>query len=331
MSPSVTHASAQELTGQLLSFRVVSDDFWGFGSLRSPQLGEVSITGKLLGAGVGDTLLLKGVWHEHPRHGRQFKVRQCEVQAPRDNEGMEKWITSRLPGIGPKRARALVDKHGLELWDVIEKEPDRLCEIDGLTPKARDAIVAAYRGFRGERDRMVRFRGWGLTDAQAAKIIEVWKDKAESELRKNPYAVIEHVHGFGFKRADELARKMGLPFEAPARIRAGVAHVLKEAAGLGHCYLSGRALAQGSAKVLQLDPTQGPQLVAAELLRVLEEGRLVKREHKYYLPALDSAEQRVARRVDQLCAVEPRDDATGWNESRDEPLGWDEPKEAPLW
>jgi exodeoxyribonuclease V alpha subunit len=296
----------ETLVGELLSHRVFNAHGWGVGELvRKGEKGArqtVSITGKLVGVRVGDVLELAGAYFEHPKWGRQFKVARCNVARPEGPEGIVKWLASRLPDVGEKRARALCERFGDALWDVIEQQPRRLREVDGITAARSDAIVAAYARYRGERDHMILLRGWGLTDGQIARCLSRFGqlDEVVRELKQNPYLLAQEVELFGFVRADAVALRMGVRTDAPERIRAAVEYVLEQGAGDGHCYLAGRALQRIAAELLHVSESLvGPAIKAAA-----DGGRIVRRGWRIYPKKLDAAEQACASALLRLLGRE---------------------------
>jgi exodeoxyribonuclease V alpha subunit len=291
------------ITGEITSQKILGSDFFGRATVRLTK-GSAMVVGKLLGVQEGDTVEVTGVWDENAKYGKQFKARTIKTVVPRDASGVVGWMQARLPNLGRARAQSIVERFGIEgVWDVIEREPDRLLEIDGITPARRDMIVSAYHEHRGERDRVVRFKSWGLTDGQIARVLGEWGARAEERIRENPYALAEHVHGFGFLRADTIARRMGLPADAPARIRAGLMHVLAEASERGHTFLWTPALVKMTAKLLGL---ANESVCSPELRALLEAGRIwadpVDRR-RVALVELARAEEEVAARLLRLAGV----------------------------
>jgi exodeoxyribonuclease V alpha subunit len=232
-------------------------------------------------------------------------VFESTVCRPESSDGIVAWLSSTLPDVGETRARALVDRFGANLWDVIETRPDELAAVSGITPARIEAIVIAYQKHRAERDNMIRLRAWGLTDNQIAKCVHTWgsvRDVVE-HVHANPYELCQHVYGFGFLRADKVATKAGVPHEAPARLAAGVEHVLEESAGAGHCYLSGAALQKLASKLLQVSP----ELVAGAIVAAAVTGRVVRRGWRVFPRRLDDAEDQCAHLLGRMIAQPPRE------------------------
>ena len=297
------------LRGEVVSMRVVGTDFFGIARVREAIANgkEHTAAGKLLGVKIGDSVELRGAWTTHAKFGRQFKAVECTVVVASDSAGVIRWISERLPDVGRGRAMALVERFGVPgIWNTIERTPELLVEVAGITPARAQAIATAYAALRGERDRMVRLKGWGLTDAQIARVLEAWGDKAEETLRANPFLLSEQVTGFGFARADEVARRMGLPGDAPSRVRAALVHVLGEARAVGHVYLRAGVLVGMTGTVLG---GVDARLIWRELdMLERESSKVVRRGHdeprgaRVYATSLDEAEERVAAFVRKAAA-----------------------------
>lgn len=294
----MNHLPLETVRGELVELRHVGADFFGIGKVRGGKV-DTTIVGKLIGVDLGDHVEARGVWTEHPRFGRQLKLRELMVTIPSDASGVVAWLASRLPQLGRARASELVERFGATgIWEVIEGAQDRLLEVKGITPSRRDEIVAAYHKHRGERDRMVRLQGWGLTDHQIATLIGTWGDAAEERLREDPYVLCREVRGFGFVRADAVAKRMGVPLDSPARLVAGCLHMLREAEGHGHCYVPRGKLVAMTARLLAVTEHE----IVGQVSRLTGGGQAEDRSGRVYRVELARAEDSVAQRVMELCA-----------------------------
>lgn len=312
----------ETVEGELVSHKVVGDDFWSIATVRTDD-GQVAVTGKLLGVQVGDSVRCSGVWTEHPRFGDQFKASTCVVTIPQTDHGVIAWLAGghRFQGIGPSVARAMLDhfEGPKKLWTVIEKYPDRLAEVRGITAERAVEIHAAYARHAYDRDRMIKFRSWGMTENQIARMVRVWGDDSEARLRDNPYQLADLIDGFGFLRSDAIAQRMGMPRNAEPRIRCGLLHTMKLANGHGHCYIpQGKLLALATTKVLQLQDKA--ELVRKELNAMRRSGEFVVRGvqasgkkanegdmvEAVYAADVDSAERHCAEMLSKLLKQKDR-------------------------
>ena len=293
------------IRGEVLSTRVLGQEYWGRTSLLLTDGSRVDMVGKILGYQEGDTVEADGRWDDHQRYGRQFKATRVKSVVPADASGAISWLCSYVPHFGRKRATDLVEAYGVPgIWDVIEQTPERLTEIRGLTEQRVAEVVAAYREHRLERDRMVRLRTWGLSDGQIARVLAAWGERTEEMLQSNPYQ-LDDLHGVGFRTADTIAQRMGLPRTAPARIRAGARHILEQAAVAGHVYVPMGKLVGMTASLLEVT-----QEDVREHIQDLD--RAVRRASHVYLERYDRAESQVAQGIAALvrCAGAPGETTT---------------------
>jgi exodeoxyribonuclease V alpha subunit len=286
----------ETITGQVRELAIkVESTSWGVARVALGSDDRTSeVTGTILGIAIGDTIEATGAWRENQRWGRQFVATTIRVIVPRDADGFVGWLARRLPNVGRKRATDIV-RHfgGPDGAHAALLDGSRLAEVDGITPERARAISEAYRAIETEREKMQAFVSYKLTDGQIAKIESVWGDEALDRLRQNPFALIEHVPGFGFKRANEIAERMGLPHDHPARIVAGLLHVLEQAEIDGHTFVPSGYLVKEGAKLLDLDR----DVVAPHLASVVDGRRAVARGKWVFRVDMDRAEGNVARRL----------------------------------
>jgi exodeoxyribonuclease V alpha subunit len=242
----------EKLAGELRVWNPVRNG-WGHGFIELPTGERAKFNAVMTGVALGSSLELTGMWTDHPQHGRQFKARTAIARAPASLDGVTLWLASALPGVGAIRGPKLVEHFGgvEQLWHAIEHTPARLAEINGITAQLAERMVQAYAAQRGDRDNRIQLRGWGLTDKQIERCIEEWTtlDLVVAKVRGNPFELSSCVHGFGFKRADLVAKNTGLAHDAPERIEAGIVYTLDEASGNeGHCFMWGGQLQRKAAE-----------------------------------------------------------------------------------
>ena len=301
------------LKGQVDDVRILREG-WGWVVLLHGSANErAKVIGHPLGVEVGDTVEAEGDWARHPKFGRQFKAREIRVTVPTDASGAVAWMMSRLPAVGRKHATEMVERWPIpELWEVLEHRHAELVSLRGITEQRAEAIHRAYMARLPERDRIVQLKGFGLTDRQIARIQDAFGADSLEQIRRDPYVLIEKVDGFGFVRADDLARRMGLPTEHPSRIQAGLLHLLREAEGAGHVYVPAGKLVSMATRLLSV----AEPLVRRQANALLDADRLVCRGSAVYHPRLARAEEDVAASVLRLLGSggEPANDEGGETE-----------------
>lgn len=247
----------------------------GFCVLRVHPGGQrepVTVVGSAAAVGPGEFVEANGAWVNDRSYGLQFRAEHLRVVPPSTLEGIEKYLASGMvKGIGPHFAARLVRTFGADVFEVIERDPDRLLELPGIGPKRRAQVTAAWAEQKAVREIMVFLQSHGVGTARAVRIYRLYGDAAMERVRENPYRLSLDVRGIGFRTADAIAQSLGFDPESVPRAQAGVRHVLQEAASEGHCAMERGALVEAAAKLLEVDP----RVVEAALARDIEEGELV--------------------------------------------------------
>jgi len=197
----------------------------------------VTIKGGLPYAKPGTTYLLRGEFIVHPKYGEEFSFSHAEEAIPTGEAGIQEFLASgTIKGIGPKTAAAIVKKFGDEAMEIIEHDPDRLTEVDGIGSKKAVQIAESYSSHREYAEVALAFSEFGLTSAQSLRLYMSYGKDAVSIVQENPYRLIDEVRGIGFRKADQIAESMGIGREDQMRIESGIKAYLNAFAGDGNTY-----------------------------------------------------------------------------------------------
>jgi len=292
-APSAVHAWAT--LDAILERITYANDETGYTIARvSPPRGSpngelLTVVGNLLGAQPGESLRLEGRWKTHPQYGRQFVVERFTTVLPATIQGIRRYLGSGLiKGIGPKMAERIVARFAEDTLRLIEEEPARLIEVPGLGPKRTTAITVAWEEQKAIKEVMVFLQGVGVSTSMAVRIYKTYGDGAISVVKNEPYRLASDVWGIGFKTADKIAQAQGVPYDRPARIKAGLQYTLSEASDNGHCYLPAEELITQAIAILGVE---APLATACLDELVREEGVIRER-----LSVVDSATADAAAR-----------------------------------
>jgi exodeoxyribonuclease V alpha subunit len=260
----------------------------------------VTCVGRFISVHPGESFRLRGAWTTHPQYGRQFQVEEAEPVMPATIEGIKNYLASGLiKGVGPATADKLVEAFGLGTLEIIEKEPQRLRDVEGIGPVKAEAIRAGLAEQKEIQNVMVFLQGQGISTAYANRIYRRYRQDSIAILKENPYRLADEVTGIGFRIADGIASNLGIASEAPERIRAGIKYTLEQGLEEGHVFLPEEELIEKAGEILELPPNlirQGIGVLAkAETVNIDQ----VKGEAVVYLPFLKVIEEEIAARLRQ--------------------------------
>lgn len=235
----------------------------------------VTIVGFVSAITPGESVEAFGEWVQTREYGRQFKAKSLRAVAPSSLEGIEKYLGSGMvKGIGPHFASELVRAFGIEVFNVIEKEPEKLREVGGIGPKRLERITSAWKDQKVIRSIMVFLQGHGVSTSKAVRIFKTYGEEAIEKVKANPYQLARDIHGIGFKSADLIAEKLGIAKNSMIRARAGAAFVLMERIQDGHCAFPEVELLKGASTLLEIEEGILKEAIQLEVT----EGHLMREE-----------------------------------------------------
>ena len=264
---------------------------------------DVVCTGYFSDITEGDQIIAEGSFVEHKQYGIQFTVTSYEIKEPETSVAMEKYLGSGIiKGVGPALSAKIVKKFGDETFNIIEREPERLAEIKGITEKKAIEIGSQFEEKKEFRNAMIFLNQYGVSNALAMKIYKEYGIKVMKIVRENPYRLADDIAGVGFKTADEIALRMGFSPESSMRMKAGISFALSMAASNGHTYLLYEDLYEESKRLLGISEAEFENDIyelTIERKIVLKE---VKGERRVYNNNLYYMELTVARKLLDLNA-----------------------------
>ena len=214
----------------------------------------VTVVGTLPFVSAGEELKVIGVWSNHPSFGPQFKAEVCERSRPATAAAILKYLSSgAVKGIGAATAARIVETFGENSLEVIEKEPERLAQVKGVTKSKAKRISEDFQQANGIKDVMARLGKYGITPEESVRIWKRYGAHAEECIRQDPFCLCDEELDIDFARADTIAASLEMPQDDSGRIRAGILHVLRHNADNGHTCLPRDRLAQVAARMLQVE------------------------------------------------------------------------------
>lgn len=276
----------------------------------------VPVIGNLLDVNVGSVLLVEGNWKVDAKYGRQFVAQSWEETLPATVYGMEKYLGSGLiKGVGPKFAKRIVQKYGVDTFSVIEDNVELLIEVEGIGKKRIQMIAESWERQKEIKNVMLFLQEHGVSTSFAAKIYKQYGNESIPIVKENPYRLADDIWGIGFKTADQIAEKLGFEKNSFVRLRSGIMYTLSELSNDGHVYAEKKQLLKTASELLGAEEacivmTMDDMLKKQELIqektikKINAEGNLIE---AVYLPPFYFAEIGVAGKLKKLATLPATD------------------------
>ncbi len=221
----------------------------------------------------GEKIILHGYWTYHNEYGKQLAVLSFEKRLPEAVDDILKYLTSRtVKGVGPVTALKIVNRFGVDTFEVMENHPEWLTDISGITPKKAAAISKAFREQTGLRSLMM-FCGDRLGTSEVTRVYKQLGGDSVEKITDNPYILCAEACGIPFEKADAIAHTLGITPDHPERVFYGFCYILNYNARVnGHTCLPKEKLIAAATETLGLSP----DILTEHLSRCLSEGRLAR-------------------------------------------------------
>ncbi len=255
---------------------------------------------------VGDRLEVKGHWVQHKRYGRQFAADGWSRIIPESVDGIERFLGSgAVKGMGPALAHRVVAAFGKDTMAVLEKDPQRLLEVEGIGPKKLAVITESFYEEKQVNDIAYDLEQHGVAGRYASRLLQKYGDDVHYVLTEEPYRMIAEIDGIGFKTADQIALAYGMDRQDPQRLSAGLTYVLRTMTQNGHVCIPDTELVRRAAFILQADA-----LGLHDILReAIEVGQLCTADFEgtlyVYTPEAYEEEEYIAGRIGEMGNIKP--------------------------
>jgi len=262
---------------------------------------QFTAVGYLHNPNKGGEYRFTGNWKTHPTYGEQFTFETYVEEIPKTEDGIRGFLSSGLmKGIGKKTALAMVRKFGEDTLRIIEEEPERLTEVEGIGRVKAETISSAFRSHREFAGIVLYFQRFGISNSYAMRLYKAYGKDTIKAIEEDPYQLIDDVFGIGFKKADRIAELIGIPANDPKRIRSGIRYMLGLYISEGHTFLPQKRLCEEAGGLLDISAEEVYETIVemvfeADLHIESIEGRAVVYSVPYFL-----AEQKVCRKLVEL-------------------------------
>ncbi len=271
----------------------------------------------------GEYIEAMGNWKNDTQYGLQLAAVSLKATAPTTLEGIQKYLASGLiKGIGPVYGERLVAAFGAEVFTIIENDPKRLQEVDGIGKVRSEKIVKGWEAQKKIKEIMLFLYANGVGTSKAVRIYKTYGDEAISLIQENPYRLAQDIYGIGFITADTIAQKMGIEKTSLLRAKAGIRHALFEEVGNGNCGFPKAVLVPQAAELLDIHVAIIETAISEELQEQGIMADTIADEDCLFIPSLYYYEKSIALRLKALSQGVP-----SWGDiNADAAIAWVEKK-----
>lgn len=267
----------------------------------------ITIVGFLPFINIGDSIKITGEFVTHKDYGEQFKVETFKKEMPKTLDALERYLGGgSIKWVGPKTAEKIIKTFGEDTIYVLEKEPEKLATIRGITKEKAIDISESFIENK-ELWKIVDFlEEIGIAASYAKKVYELYGINAVEEVKNDPYRLIDVVRGISFKVIDEAALKIGVRDDDEQRIIYGIKYGLLLATYNGHTCVLKNNLLDFTSSLLQISESTIDLFINQLKVKgiiVVEER---EEEEWIYLREIYDAEEFVAAKLIRLDNVKNR-------------------------
>lgn len=264
-------------TGRVVRVFFSSEKF-SAGALVTKDGDEVKIAGALF-IKEGDRIRVSGTRTRHEKYGEQIKVESFSFETALDADALVDLMTkdARFRGIGPSRARKIVEALGSDFQSALEKRPvEEIAEAAGTPPAVIATLREVWLGQIDLNRTMAGLARWEVSPGAAKRLFDQFGASVIAIVEKNPYWLIGRVRGFAFKSVDKIALAAGVPKDHPARIEEALKYTLSEFCDKGHSWSPGAEIIDDAEVILALDSLEGRAQIEGTLDRLVGQGEIVR-------------------------------------------------------
>lgn len=272
------------------------------------QDGEtVTVVGSIPMTVVGERLSITGRWISHATYGRQFEADLLERLMPESKDEILAYLSSRVvKGVGARTAQRIVAAFGDRSLEVMEREPETLAQVPGISLSKAKEISESFRRQVGMR-RLIEFlAAYHLPSELAMRLYRAYGELAVDALQDEPYMLTQPYFGANFEVVDAFALALQVEADDERRVEAGILYELIFNQSNGHTFIPRDKLASATGMLLNLST----EIINEGISRLAQMDRLmmdtVAGLEACYLPELYEAETAICHRIADMVRRDPQ-------------------------
>ncbi len=267
---------------------------------------ELTVVGNTADVKLGDRVEIIGDYTYHSIYGRQFKADVCNATLPETVDDLYHYLASGvIKGIRESTALKIIERFKEKTFDILEKEPERLAEIKGISLEKAKKIGKEYNRQCSTRALIIKLSKYGLKTSECLTAYDKLGNNAVQLIEENPYCLCEGENRISFERAEQIAQMLPEKPKSQYRIEAGVLYVITHNFYNGHTCLPLEKLFMPSGDLL--DESRDSIEIAIDNLvatkRIIIEN--MRGKDFVFLPEAYNAEKSISNRMKVLLRFPP--------------------------
>lgn len=264
--------------------------------------GDIVVTGSFGEISEEEEYRFEGQIVDHPKYGKQFQATTYKQSRPSGRKELISFFSSdEFPGIGKKKAERIVDELGNDAIDKILQDPHAL-DFLKLGEEKTQSIVEQISNNHQTEQVLYQLNNFGFGSTLSARIYQKYGVQTLEKLNDDPYQLVLDVKGVGFKRADELAKRLGITGDDPRRIKGALIQMVSSMINeTGDTYVPGQELIRRVSGVLNANSTPNLSEKLVEGLRnLVKDGVLLVEDGNVYEKSLSDSEWSISQSMKMI-------------------------------
>lgn len=199
---------------------------------------EITVKGNMPAMRPDLEYIFQGILDIDKRYGPGYNVEQLRLDYNMDTEEDQKKFF--LAFLTEKQVEALMAPGNNPLKWLEDHDVEQLKTIKGIGDVVAERMINRYEESKDYGRAFVELDGLGLTNAAVEKLVKRYGsvDTMVDKIKQNPYILIKEVRGYGWEKADAIARRQGLTPDCKERVIAYAQYYLeKEASDNGNSWI----------------------------------------------------------------------------------------------
>ena len=263
---------------------------------------DIVVTGSFGEISEEEEYRFEGHMVDHPKYGKQFQADSYKRSLPNGRKELISFFSSsEFPGIGKKKAEKIVDELGNNAIEKILQDPNAL-DFLKLGEEKTKAIVEQISANHQTEQVLYQLNNFGFGTTLSARIFQKYGVQTLEKLTEDPYQLVLDVKGVGFKRADELAKKLGITGDDPRRIKGALIQMVSLMINeTGDTYVSGTELIKRVSSVLNANSTPNlDKKLLDGLKKLVNDGVFLVEDGRVYDKTLSDSEWSIAQSLKMI-------------------------------